>query len=173
MTDLKQLSPEVFIASEDYFHLMRSDLHKLRQFALDSPRGRARICAHKQPDAIVHEMMIVLARQTYVRPHMHLGKSESLHLLEGELDFLLFDDAGRLEKHLELGAYSSGKAFSHHLNTPRYHSLIVRSEVAILHETTQGPFDAAETQMARWSPPDSAGADGLAWLKAFLPAGAS
>ena len=164
MTELRQVSAEVFVASQDHFHLIRHDLERLKQFALASPRGRARICAHKHVDETLHEMMIVLSRQSYVRPHRHWGKSESLHLLEGELDFLLFGDSGELEQRLELGPFASGKPFYHHLSTPKYHSLLVRSELAVLHETTQGPFDPNHTEQAAWAPAESAVAEGLAWL---------
>ena len=35
-----------------------------------------------------------------------------------------------------------------------FHTLIIRSDILVFHETTEGPFDRNETVFARWAPED-------------------
>ena len=56
--------------------------------------GRARICTHTSDKSPVQEMVIAFTRETYVHPHRHIEKSESFHVIEGELAVVFFDDSG-------------------------------------------------------------------------------
>src|SRR5204862_7136681 len=103
-------------------------------------RRRARLCAHPNPDDPLHEMLIVLDRGTYVRPHRHAGKSESFHVIEGELDVVLFDYDGTVRDVVRMGPYGSGRAFYYRLMEPCYHTVLVSTPFALFHETTNGPF---------------------------------
>ena len=97
-------------------------------------------------------MIICLARGTYVRPHRHVGKSESFHIMEGELDVVLFEDDGAVREVIRMGSYQSGQVFFYRLMEPRFHTVLVRSPHVLVHETTNGPFDPADTEFATWSP---------------------
>ena len=57
-----------------------------------NPRQRARYCTHSLVDDEVHEMVIYHKEGTYIRPHKHIGKTESFHLIDGEADVVFFDD---------------------------------------------------------------------------------
>jgi hypothetical protein len=37
---------------------------------------------------------------------------------------------------------------------PLFHTLLIRSDVLVFHETTDGPFDRRDTAFAPWSPED-------------------
>jgi hypothetical protein len=37
---------------------------------------------------------------------------------------------------------------------PVFHTLIIRSDVLVFHETTNGPFDRRDTVFAPWAPQD-------------------
>ena len=50
-----------------------------------------RICVHKSPNDQVHEMIVGQSNKTYVRPHMHTSKSESLYVIEGKATVIVFD----------------------------------------------------------------------------------
>jgi len=45
-------------------------------------------------------------------PHRHYNKSESFHVVEGEVDIVLFDDISGALKVIRMGACGSGKSFS-------------------------------------------------------------
>jgi hypothetical protein len=51
-----------------------------------------------------------------------------------------------------MGPYHTGKAFFYRLMEPAYHTVIVNTPHALFHETTNGPFDPADTEFAAWAP---------------------
>jgi cupin fold WbuC family metalloprotein len=99
-------------------------------------------------------MIISLDRDTYIRPHRHAGKSESFHIIDGELTVVLFDDDGRVTQTIEMGPYHTGMAFYYRLMHATFHSVLVNSAQVIFHETTNGPFDPADTEYPEWAPPE-------------------
>ncbi len=101
-----------------------ADLAAVRDRGTRSPRKRARLCTHPVPTDPLHEMLICLARGTYVRPHRHAGKSESFHIIEGELDVLLFHDGGSIREVIRMGPYQSGKVFFYRLMEPCFHTVL-------------------------------------------------
>ncbi len=100
-------------------------------------------------------MLIVHERSAYVRPHKHPGKTESTHIIEGLVDVVIFDDDGRIERVIRMGDYASGGIFFYRMAKPVFHTLIIRSDILVFHETTSGPFDRRDTVFASWAPEDS------------------
>src|SRR5262249_24352537 len=117
-----------------------------------TPRRRARLCAHRNTDDALHEMIIVLDRATYVRPHRHCAKSESFHVVEGLLNVVLFDDSGGGLDVIRMGDYASGRQFYYRLTEPVYHTVLIESDLAVIRETTNGPFVRQQTEFAAWAP---------------------
>ena len=126
----------------------------LRTNALTATKKRSRLCLHRDPSERLHEMLIVFHRDAVVQPHRHTGKTESYHIVFGELDIVLFDDDGKATKIVELGELNSGKPHVYRLNIPVWHSVLVRSEYAAIHEVTNGPFLPEEAENAPWAPED-------------------
>lgn len=124
----------------------------LVEYANETTRNRSRLCAHPDANATLHEMLIVHPYGTYVRPHRHLNKSESLHIIEGAVSVFFFDDLGRVTKKIDMGEYNSGLPFFYRIDEPVYHSLLIRSEMLIFHEVTGGPFLHADTEFPSWGP---------------------
>jgi cupin fold WbuC family metalloprotein len=153
---VKTVSPseEVLIAQEPLVRVDQSYIDYLKARARGNRRRRVRLCAHPSTDSKVHEMLIVHARGTYVRPHLHLHKAESYHVIEGRADVVLFSPEGVMEGVVPLGEPGSGRVFFFRLEDMRYHSFIVQSDVFVFHETTNGPFVRADMQFAPWAPPD-------------------
>lgn len=151
----KQLNDEVWIADAPLITVSRADIEALKERAAHSPRRRTRICAHRGDAEKVHEMLIVLARDSYIRPHKHLHKSESFHLIEGAVDVIFFDDAGMVTEVVALGDPSSGRPFYYRTDQSRYHTLRIGTEFLVIHETTNGPFNRADTVFAPWSPEET------------------
>ena len=130
-------------------------MDRLAEQARENERRRMRLCAHRSSDDALHEMLIVHTPETYVRPHKHLAKSESFHVIEGEADVVLFDEEGRIVELISMGPYPSGACFYYRLADPYYHGLVIHSELFLFHETTNGPFDRRDTLFAPWSPPEN------------------
>jgi len=151
----RQQNAEVLYSKDSLTTADKSDIEHFKQLSSHNPRKRIRLCAHLDQDDLLHEMLIVHENNTYVRPHKHPGKSESTHIIEGLVDVVLFDDEGRIESVISMGDYATGKVFYYRMATPTFHTLIIRSEVLIFHETTNGPFDRSDTIFAPWAPEDA------------------
>lgn len=145
-------SEEVFYCATPLIRLSDTSLITLKEIAQGTRRKRARICTHPDTTNPLHEMIILHARGAYVRPHRHPGKSESFHVIEGEADIILFDEGGKVENVIPMGEKGSGKAFFYRLNQATFHTLLIRSEIFIFHETTNGPFQPGASEFALWAP---------------------
>jgi cupin fold WbuC family metalloprotein len=170
---LKQFSAGVFGTDDRIVTVNRDTVRELAEAATSEPLKRARLCAHADPQNALHEMVIVLARGTYVRPHRHRAKSESFHVIEGTCDLVLFNDNGEIDRVIPLGAYETGDIFFYRLSDSVYHTVLVNSELFVMHETTNGPFQPGEAEFASWSPPaenQSAACDYMNSLKPRIEA---
>jgi cupin fold WbuC family metalloprotein len=148
----KAVSREVLYPDEAVVKVAGAELAVLKAGALANERRRMRLCAHRSPQDALHEMLIALGRDTYIRPHKHGGKSESFHVIEGQADVVFFDDAGGVTGAIALGERGSGRYFYYRLADPWYHCVLVNSPVFVFHETTNGPFDPEQTTFAPWAP---------------------
>lgn len=148
----KESSPEVLVADVPLLTLTSHDIEHLKVRASKNPRRRIRLCAHRSLNDAVHEMLIVMTQECYIRPHKHLGKGESFHIVEGALDVVVFDEVGNITKVLPLRDYGSGRSFYYRSDELGYHTVIIRSAFVVIHETTRGPFRATDNIVAPWSP---------------------
>lgn len=160
----RKVSPEVFYADQLVVRVDRDDVTALVAEADPMPRRRTRLCTHRSADDRLHEMLIVHHRDAYVRAHRHLGKAESMHIIQGETDLVLFDDAGKVTEVISMGEFGSGRPFYYRMSDAIYHSLIIRSEWLVFHEVTSGPLRREESEFAPWAPGD----DDAAAVQAFL-----
>jgi len=149
---VKEISEEILYAEEEIVTLDSQTIEFLKEKAKKNKRKRVRLCTHKDTDALVHEMIIVHSKGTYVEPHMHINKSESFHVIEGLVDLFFFDENGKVIKIISMGDRSSGKIFYHRISEPIYHTLIVKSDMVVFQETTKGPFNRSDTIWASWAP---------------------
>lgn len=157
-------SSEVCLSNQDIISMRYSNIDELKKIADQNFRRRVRFCSHSSASEPVHEMVIVHPQYAYVRPHKHLGKSESMLVMEGEVDYIIFDDTGNLKNLVSMGDYRSGKPFYQSIRTDLYHTLIIHSPWLVFLETTKGPFLREDTIFAPWSPDDSDSSS----IKAFL-----
>lgn len=160
----KQFNEEVYYVEDSIIKVSGSDIALLKKQALITQRKRIRLCTHKSIDDEIHEMLIVHVRDTYIRPHKHLSKPESFHVIEGRADVIIFDDNGNLIEVIQMGEYASGLPFYYRLPEPLFHTLLIQSDILVFHEITKGPFKRSDTIIAPWAPDDNNEPD----YKAFL-----
>ncbi len=160
---MKEQSFEVLVADEPLLVVSADGIDEVKRRASASGRRRARICAHASSDEPLHEMLIVLDRETYIRPHRHHAKAESFLVLEGEADIVFFDAEGGISRVVRVGAYGSGHAFYYRVSDARYHTVVVRTPIVAFHEATTGPFLPAQTEHAPWAPPEGETAAIATW----------
>jgi len=148
-------NPEVFYSDRAFLTVGPDDIAWLKAEAARLPRRRARLCAHPDPSAPVHEMVIVHGHMAYVRPHRHLDKAESLHVLEGTVRALLFDQDGGIVDVVDMGPLGTGRPYFYRMPQGIFHSLLISSDWLVFHEATEGPFDPARTEFPAWAPDGS------------------
>ena len=152
MIKIRSESAEVLYPDEDIVVVASEDLKELKRLALLNPRQRVRLCAHRSPNDRLHEMFIVHTQDCYVRPHKHLQKAESMAILEGEVDVVLFHESGSIRQIIQVGAPDTGKNFYQRLPEEIYHMLIICTEFLVFHEIIEGPFLREDTVFPDWAP---------------------
>ena len=163
--NLRKVNEEVFIALDPIVKVGREELAFLKRQALENQRKRARICAHQTNEDSLHEMVIAISAASYIHPHKHLGKSESFHIIEGEVDVVMFDDQGAIVDIIELGDAASQRNFYYRLSESAFHTLLIRTDFLVVHEVTNGPFLRDKTVLATFAPPEERVADAKAYVQ--------
>ncbi len=131
------------------------EIQALKLEAEKSEKKRARLCAHIDNSSPLHQMIIVIMEESYVRPHRHANKIESFHLIEGEMDVVIFSDDGKILETIFMKAFPQrGGSVFYRLNKSLFHTVLVRSKVVVFQEITEGPFEPGGSQYANWSPPE-------------------
>ena len=147
-------SPIIYNSNE-VLELSKNDLSVLRELAENSALRRSRICMHLSENDPVQEMVIGLCRDSYIRPHRHIGKSESYHIIEGELTVILFNESGQVTKRIEMSATDAHLNLIYRLSKEAWHMVIPQTEYVVFHEITNGPFKQSDTEYASWAPHES------------------
>ena len=109
-------SAEVYQADEPVGKFGRTEMEFLRKALPESSRKRVRICMHNGIEDRFQEMFIMFSKGSYLAASKHLGKDESVDVIEGRADFILFDDAGKITNVIPVGDPSTG--LPHYLRTP-------------------------------------------------------
>lgn len=152
MIQLKKISNAVYLASDAIVYVGPAEVRYLKDRVMQSERKRIRICVHKSEEDPLQEMFIVASRESYIQPSKHVHKAESMHVIEGSADLIIFDETGRIAEVIEMGDPLSGRPFFFRTPESAYHSMLIRSELLVYHESTQGPFRRNDTVFPPWAP---------------------
>lgn len=133
----------------DCFEVDAQRLDALLEESRQDPRGRVRICLHRDEQDLLHEMVIALADHGYLRPHRQVGRQKSYLILKGALRVLFFNEAGEVLRRLELDAETRPIA---RFDSGIWHTMTSMSEGTVYLETILGPFDKTGTDWADWAP---------------------
>jgi len=125
----------------DIYNVNLKAINKLKKLAEKNPDGKVRLCLHKDPKDLFQEMIIVHSRNTYIRPHKHDEKDESISIVEGECRLLIFDKKGRIIKRILLSRESPHGTLICRINKNIWHSMKVLSDLVVFHEVSTGPFE--------------------------------
>src|SRR5208283_3437708 len=89
-------SEEVLYAEDPIVSVTDEDLEVLKHRANVNSRNRIRLCTHPYLSDKLHKMIIILKKNAYFPPHKHIKRSESLHIIEGIADMVVFNDDGSI-----------------------------------------------------------------------------
>ncbi len=149
---MKRMSNEVYNADEVVPRIGRKELDFLKDALPAAARKRVRICAHRNTEEGLQEMFIAFDKDSYLRPSKHMGKDESLNVVEGRADVAIFDESGAITEVFSVGDKNSGFPFYFRTPHEKWHGWIIRSDVFVVHGTTEGPFRLEDTLDAPWTP---------------------
>jgi len=128
----------------------RLALEDLKKISKESGDQDVRICLHDSPENAFHDMVILQHSGRYYRPHRHTAKSETLHLIEGALRIVIFDDNGVVQ---EVGDLQQGGGVLYRIGNRYFHTVLPMSPVVLYHEAKTGPFlGDQEFQFPEWAP---------------------
>jgi cupin fold WbuC family metalloprotein len=150
--DLAEVAPGIFYMQGSLIVADQSMIDFLKAAALRTPSRRARLCAHPSADAAQHDMLIVSLCDTYVAPHRHFVKSESMLVIEGLAEAIIFDEAGDVTRRVPMGPASSARTFFYRMPERIFHSLSIETEMLVFVESTKGPFRPEDSENASWAP---------------------
>jgi len=146
---------KVIFNKDDIVKIDDKKIQELKHRAIRNPSGKTRFCLHKNIQESLHEMIIVLRKGIYVRPHKHKKKSESFHIIRGSFFVIIFDKNGKEIERILLSKKQSKSNFLCRLDRNIWHMVIPISDFVVFHETTKGPFVARDDSVfASWAPKD-------------------
>ncbi len=164
--NLIKKSVGVYSAPGPIASIGQKEIEYLRSELTGNSKGRVRINLHSDNADTLHEMFIAIRPDSYIRPHKHPNKSEAFHIVYGEVDIVIFEDHGSIQQIVTLAAGNSSQAFYYRMSKPFFHTLIVKSDLLVVHEITNGPFVSQGTDFANFAPAEDASSnDIVAWKK--------
>ena len=152
MKKFPELSKEVAYHADDYNSIDNTDIHYLIKKAEVLDSKKYRLCMHESNNNPIHEMFIVHPQDMYIRPHKHNNKPESLLVISGEAEYIIFNDSGEIEDLIPLSVINGNGKFYVRLNKNLYHSLNIHSKWFTFLEITKGPFIREDTIFPEWAP---------------------
>jgi len=119
------------------------------------PKRRARLNLHTSDEDPIHEMIIAFRKDSLNMPHRHVGKSESMHVMQGQVDVVTFNDEGKVLQRIRLSHSGTGPSVFR-MGAPIWHTVIPVTDVVVVHETTNGPFVPGKNmEIPPWAPAES------------------
>lgn len=122
--------------------------------AAASPRRRTHHNLHASASDPVQRFVVVLQRDSYVRPHRHLTRAELCTIVRGRFEVIVFDAAGTITERTVFGEGTPNLAFE--LPPATWHTLVPLTDGAAFVEVKQGPYDpTTAAEFAAWAPEES------------------
>ena len=147
---------EVLKNTQNFFSLDSNFLNKIKTEYQKSEKKISRLLLHNSPKDKVQEMIICFGKNTKIYPNCSKGKSESLNVLEGKMKLINFDNDGNVTKKLNMQPLgSSSDPFLYRFNKCEWHTMVAISELVMVHEILEGPFDNNKTLNPKWVPDNS------------------
>ncbi len=161
-------SPEVYLSQAEIATISEKEIDFLKAAVKETPLKRVRLNLHSSNEDGLHEMFIAIEKGSYIRPHKHPNKSEAFHAVYGAAQIVIFTDEGDIKAVVDLHANAPGKPFYYRLSKPYFHTLLLQSELLIIHEITNGPFVPGGTLYAPFAPDGSNAAENAAFEAGLL-----
>jgi len=123
-------------------------IEELKLISKENNNANIRLCLHNNPEDSLHDMIILEYKDKKSRePHKHILKNETIHMMEGEMLMLIFDDLGNLNEKILLKPEEN---FAYRSPRNLHHLWLPQTDYVIYREIKQGPFNREENIPADW-----------------------
>lgn len=158
-SSIKLISPETSYKTHLCSpHFTYNELDFLVNQYQNSSRKRHRICFHQNTSVALHDIVIIYDKDTYIPPNKHIGKPETISVLQGSLQVFIFNDFGVCINIFELSALgdSDTKPFLLRMPPNTWHGLrCISDEPCIVKETITGPYSKDSLSWAPFAPSET------------------
>jgi cupin fold WbuC family metalloprotein len=130
-------------------------LEQLTRKAASVERHRAHLNVHESLDASVQRLFIATEPSTYMRPHRHpeAHKWEFFMVLAGEIDLLIFDDAGALQQRVVMSPTTTRAV---EVPPKTWHAYVCKQSGTVALEVKEGAYIPTPAEdYAPWSPAEN------------------
>lgn len=148
---LREERSDVYYAESHLPVIGREIVEFLKAKAAASPRRVCRLCTHEGTEDPFQEMLIAHCRDTYMRPHKHVGHARSYKVLEGRAIVVVFRPDGQIDTAFELDAAGP---YYFRVRADVYYMFLAQTDFFVFIEATTGPWVPHETARASWAPPE-------------------
>lgn len=117
-------------------------LDELSAKAKENPRLRQSLDLRNSPEDGSQRMLNALEPGTVMPIHRHHASSETVVILRGKIEWIFYDDQGRITESTELR--SDGDIRMLNVEKDRWHSLVCLESGSVLYESKDGPYHPLE-----------------------------
>lgn len=147
------MNNEVSFIKEQVIKINASVIQEIRNKASENSSGKFRYCFHESEEASMQEMLFVVPKAGYARPHMHKDAAETHLIVEGEGYCILFDSCGNIESYFRI---SKADYFIYRIQKGIFHMVIPITRQLVIYEVREGKFDENTNIYAEWAPKEYA-----------------
>ncbi len=141
-----------FFFKNELAYINNNILEELKSIVLKENKN-VRISLHTSSQNTMHNMIISQGDYTYNRPHKHINKAETYHILYGEQIVIIFDNNGNV---IDKVCMSKDENMIYRFEKDTYHMTIPITKCCVFHESKIGPFvRKRDSILASWSPSDN------------------
>lgn len=130
--------------------------NELIDSALASQRLRSHFSLHDSYQSKVQRLLIALIKGTYIPPHYHElpHQWEYFQVIKGTVSLIIFDNDSGVKDIIQMGDGEATRAIE--IPPKTIHTLLCRSETAIVLECKEGPFEVEFAKILPvWAPDES------------------
>ncbi|MDE7433262.1 MAG: WbuC family cupin fold metalloprotein [Lachnospiraceae bacterium] len=149
------------VNDEKILKINDSYIEELKKKAKMNGFNRCTMCLHDDINAKVHEMINVMSKYEYIRPHSHPFKTETKIMVEGELLMVIFDECGNILDQYIMQSSRDNGIFTTRIDMGIYHTNIPLKD-SVFHEVITGPYIGKDDSVFPEWAPEISDKDGVA-----------
>lgn len=127
-------------------------IQSIKQQAALNLSGKMRYCFHENEEAEMQEMLFVVPRTGYARPHMHKDVAESHVIIDGEGYCIVFNDFGDIQDYFRVSPQHN---FLYRISRKMWHMVVPISEQLVIYEIREGKFNNDTNIFPEWAPEEN------------------